>query len=96
MGDVVYVELPPVGDGVAKGDPCGNIESVKAVSDLYAAISGEIVEVNGTLEDKPENVNQDPYGDGWIFKIKMDDPGELDDLMDYQAYEEYIKGISED
>jgi glycine cleavage system H protein len=94
LGDVVYVELPSVGDTVAKGDACSNIESVKTVSDIYAPASGEISEANGALEDKPELVNQDPYGDGWIFKIKMEDPGELDELMDADAYDEHVKGMT--
>lgn len=96
LGDVVYVELPTVGDKVKKGDACSNIESVKAVSDIYSPISGEIIEVNSTLEDKPENINQDPYGDGWILKIKTENSQELDELMDNKKYNEYIKGISEE
>jgi len=94
LGDVVYVELPPVGDTFAKGDACSNIESVKAVSDLYAPVSGEVVEVNEELEDKPENINHDPYGAGWIFKIKFENADELNDLMSYDKYEEYLKGIA--
>jgi glycine cleavage system H protein len=93
LGDVVYVELPTVGDNLGKGDQCSNIESVKAVSDIYAPVGGEITEINGTLEDQPEIINKDPYGEGWIFKLKMEDSGELDDLMDADAYEEYLKGI---
>ena len=93
LGDVVYVELPPVGDTFAKGDPCSNIESVKAVSDIYSPVSGEIVEVNEALEGTPELVNKDPYGEGWIFKIKMDDASELDDMKDNAGYEEYLKGL---
>ncbi len=96
LGDVVYVELPSIGDSIGKGDPCSNIESVKAVSDIYAPVSGEVVEVNTALEDKPETVNKDPYGGGWIFKVKMDAPGELDELMDLAQYEEYLKGILEE
>lgn len=96
LGDVVYVELPSIGDRVKKGDACSNVESVKAVSDIYTPISGEIVEVNTTLEDKPENINQDPYGNGWILKIKMEKNQELDELMDNKKYTEYIKGISEE
>lgn len=96
LGDVVYVELPPVGDTVAKGDACSNIESVKAVSDIYSPVTGKITEVNQTLEDKPELVNHDPYGGGWIFKVKMEDPGELDELMDAGAYDQYLEGIKEE
>lgn len=96
LGDVVYVELPAVGDAVEQGDACSNIESVKAVSDIYCPVGGEIVEINEDLEDAPETINKDPYGDGWIFKVKMDDPGQLDDLMDAAAYDEYLKGIQEE
>ncbi|MCP5108046.1 MAG: glycine cleavage system protein GcvH [bacterium] len=96
LGDVVYVELPTVGDTVDQDDACSNIESVKAVSDIYSPFTGEIVEANELLEDAPETINKDPYGDGWIFKIKMADPGQLDDLMDFAAYEEYLKGIVEE
>jgi glycine cleavage system H protein len=96
LGDVVYVELPSVGDTVEKGDACSNIESVKAVSDIYSPLSGEIVEVNESLEDAPETINKDPYGGGWIFKIKMDDTGQLDDLMDHAKYEEYLKSLKDE
>jgi glycine cleavage system H protein len=96
LGDVVYVELPAVDETVEKGDAVSNIESVKAVSDIYSPLSGEIVEVNELLEDTPENVNKDPYGDGWIFKIKMSDTGQLDELMNADKYEEYLKGITEE
>lgn len=93
LGDVVYVELPSVGDSFEKGDAVSNIESVKAVSDIYAPFGGEIVEVNEDLEDKPENINHDPYGNGWIYKMKFDDSAELDELMSNTQYEEYLKGI---
>ena len=96
LGDVVYVELPNPGDVLKKGDACSNIESVKAVSDIYAPISGEIIDINKTLEDQPEKVNQDPYGEGWIFKIKMADQGDTKGLLDQDKYNEYLKGISED
>ena len=96
LGDVVYVELPPVGDSFGRGDACSNIESVKAVSDIYAPLSGEITEVNEVLESKPEQINTDPYGEGWIFKLKIEDPGELNDLMSAAAYDEYLKGILEE
>jgi glycine cleavage system H protein len=96
LGDVVYVELPAKGDTFGKGDPCGNIESVKAVSDIYAPVSGEVVDVNDALENKPELVNQAPYGGGWIFKLKIDDSAELDKLMDSGSYEEYLKSIQEE
>lgn len=96
LGDVVYVELPNVDETVEKGDAISNIESVKAVSDIYSPLSGEIAEVNESLEDTPENVNKDPYGTGWVFKIKMSDPGQLDELMNADQYDEYLKGITEE
>ncbi|MDY6890022.1 MAG: glycine cleavage system protein GcvH [Pseudomonadota bacterium] len=86
LGDVVFVELPDVGDEVAAGDDAGVVESVKAASDLYAPLSGEVVEINDALEDAPELVNSDPYGDGWFLKLKLADPTELDDLLDADAY----------
>ena len=94
LGDVVYVELPSVGDSFAKGDAIGNIESVKAVSDVYAPVSGEIVEINENLEDKPESINQDPYGEGWIVKIKLDDTAELDELMSDEDYQKMLDAES--
>ncbi len=90
LTDVVHVELPAVGTSVKAGDPVAVIDSVKAASDLYSPASGEIVEVNSALEDHPELVNSDPYGEGWIFKIKLADPSELDSLMDASAYEDSI------
>lgn len=93
LGDVVYVELPPVGEQYKKGDACSNIESVKAVSDIYSPLSGEVVEVNSGLEDHPESINAEPYGAGWIYKLTMENPEELDELMNFEAYEEYLKGI---
>ncbi|MGE5343901.1 MAG: glycine cleavage system protein GcvH [Candidatus Omnitrophota bacterium] len=96
LGDVVFVELPHLGETIAKGDPCSNIESVKAVSDVYAPVSGEIVGINETLENKPELINSAPYGDGWIFKVKIDDTSELDELMNNEEYDEYLKGILEE
>ncbi len=93
LGDVVYVELPPMGEKYSKGDACSNIESVKAVSDIYSPLSGEVVEVNSGLEDHPENINTDPYGAGWIYKLTMENPEELDELMGSTEYEEYLKGI---
>ncbi len=93
LGDVVYVELPPIGDTFAKGDACSNIESVKAVNDIFTPVSGEIVDTNNALEDNPELVNQSPYEDGWIFKIRIEDESELEDMMDSDMYEEYLNGI---
>lgn len=90
LGDMVFVELPEVGDTVAAGDDCTVAESVKAASDIYAPVAGEIVAVNEELEDSPELVNSDPYGDGWMFKIKMEDATELDSLLDAEGYNESI------
>jgi glycine cleavage system H protein len=86
LGDVVFVELPEVGNTLAKGDEFGVIESVKAASDLYAPVSGEVIEVNEALEDAPETVNESPYEDGWIMKVRLEDTQELDDLLDADAY----------
>lgn len=86
LGDVVYVELPEVGDQLAAGDEAGAVESVKAASDIYAPVSGEVVAINQALEDEPETINDSPYGDGWFFKIKMTDPAELEKLLDAAAY----------
>lgn len=96
FGDIVYVELPSVEKKFKKGDACANIESVKAVDDIYIPISGEIVEVNGKLEDNPENINKDPYGKGWIFKIKIEDKKELENLMSNIEYNDFLKGISQE
>ena len=90
LGDMVFVELPDVGDKVSTGDDIAVAESVKAASDVYAPISGEIIEVNGDLEDSPELVNSDPYGDGWMYKIKADDPSEVEGLLDAEGYESSI------
>ncbi len=91
LGDLVYVELPDVGSSIAAGDSVGVIESVKAASDTYAPISGEVVEVNEELEGAPERINSDPYGDGWMYKVKMEDPDEVGDLLDAEAYTESIE-----
>lgn len=96
LGDVVYVELPAQGEEFGKGDACSNIESVKAVSDIYIPISGEVAAINSELEDKPELINQSPYEKGWIFRVKISDETELDALLSHQQYEEYLKGISEE
>jgi glycine cleavage system H protein len=86
LGDVVFVELPEEGAEVTAGDPVAVVESVKAASDIYAPVSGTIVEVNSSLEDAPEQVNEDAYENGWFFKVKMTDQGELGDLMDADSY----------
>jgi glycine cleavage system H protein len=90
LGDVVYVELPAVGDQFEMQDAFGTIEAVKAVSDLYCPISGEVTEINESLEDAPETVNKDPYGDGWMIKIRVEDSAQIDNLLDANAYKELI------
>ena len=91
LGEIVYVELPSEGDEITKGDPFGGVESTKSVSDLYAPLSGEVIEVNEALLDSPETINEDPYGAGWMIKVKPYDAGELQDLMDYEEYTDYIE-----
>ncbi|AMX03556.1 glycine cleavage system protein GcvH [Microbulbifer thermotolerans] len=87
LGDVVYVETPEVGTTLAAGDEAGVVESVKAASDIYSPVSGEVIEVNEALEDAPETVNSSPYDDGWFFRVKPSDPSELDNLLDADAYQ---------
>ena len=97
LGDVVYVELPELDRSVGAAEEAGVVESVKAASDLYAPVTGTVVAVNDALEDAPELVNQDPYGDGWLFTIEPADESELDDLMDAEAYAEFCEsGEDED
>ncbi len=91
LGDVVFVELPEVGDDLEMGKSFGVVESVKAVSDIYAPVSGEVVEINDELPNEPEIINSSPYDDGWLVRLKLTDPGELDDLMDADAYQEFIE-----
>jgi glycine cleavage system H protein len=91
LGDVVFVELPQPGSVVEAADEMGSIESVKAVSELFAPVNGEVVEINEVLAEKPELVNTDPYGDGWMIKVRLSDPTELDGLMNAEEYEEYIE-----
>ena len=90
LGDLVFVELPEEGATFGRGDACSVVESVKAASDIYCPVSGEVVVVNEALADTPEIVNNDPYGDGWLFSVKLDDPSELEDLMDAEAYKEHL------
>ena len=90
LGDIVYVELPEVGREVKQGEAFITVESVKAASDVYAPISGKVVEVNGELEQHPEYVNQDPYGKGWMALLEMSDPSELDKLLSAEEYEQLI------
>lgn len=91
LSDVVYVELPEVGEEVAKGDQLGVVESVKAAGDVYAPMSGEVVAVNTTLEDEPELVNEAPFGDGWLVRLKPSDTGEWDGLLDVEAYKQVVE-----
>tara|TARA_B100001121_G_C18433673_1_gene500436 strand:+ start:240 stop:629 length:390 start_codon:yes stop_codon:yes gene_type:complete len=95
LGDVVFVELPEVGSTLKKGDAFGVVESVKAASDLYLPVGGEIAEVNEALKDTPEKVNEAPFGDGWIIKVKAADTGELDALMDAAAYKTFTEGLED-
>jgi glycine cleavage system H protein len=91
LGDVVFVELPQVGSQLEAGDELGSIESVKAVSELFSPVSGEVVEVNELLTDKPELVNTDPYGDGWMVRVRLSDSTEVEELMSAEEYEEYTQ-----
>jgi glycine cleavage system H protein len=91
LGDLVFVELPAVGDTIDQGDPCSVVESVKAASDIYAPVTGEVVAVNEDLEDDPGIINSDPYGDGWLFQVSLSDAKELDELLDAAAYEESLE-----
>ncbi len=90
LGDLVFVELPEVGQAVGKGDECSVVESVKAASDIYSPVTGEIVAVNDALEDSPEAINESPYDEGWIFVVKPTDASELDDLLAAEGYENLI------
>lgn len=95
LGDIVYLELPAVGDDVKKGEAFGVVESTKAVSDLFAPVSGKVVEVNGPLADAPEAINEDPYEEGWMVQIEMSDPKELSDLLAKAAYQKFIEEEAE-
>lgn len=91
LGDIVYVEVPAAGSPVVAGEEFGTIESVKAVSEIFAPVSGEVLEVNPALASHPETINKDPYGDGWLLKIKLADPKDLDSLMSAADYRKYIE-----
>jgi len=93
LGDIVFVEVPEVGASFDKGDDAAVVESVKAASEVYAPISGEIVEVNEELEGEPAKVNTDPMGDGWFFKMKVSDASEFEGMMDEAGYKEYVAGL---
>ncbi len=90
LGDVVFVELPEVGDVVKKGEAFGVVESTKAVSELFAPVTGKVLEVNDPLADAPETVNEDPYEEGWMIQVEFSDPGELGELMDAAAYAKFV------
>ncbi len=94
LGDIVYVELPKAGAQVTQGKPMGVVESVKAVSDIYAPVSGTVVEVNSAVEDDPAKVNAQPFGDGWLVKIQLSDAGQAAQLLDASAYDEVVKAES--
>ena len=95
LGDVVYVELPKENDEFATNESFGSVESVKAVSEVFSPVSGTVVEVNSTLNDEPEKVNEDPYGEGWMIKIRMSNPGEVDSLLTAAEYEDFTKAETE-
>jgi len=92
LGDIVYVSLPEVGESVEGGSACGELESTKSVSDVYAPVSGEVVARNAVLDATPELVNNDPYGDGWLFEVVPSDPASIDDLMESDAYQATLEG----
>jgi glycine cleavage system H protein len=91
LGEVVFFDPPDVGASVAKDEPYAEVESVKAVSDVFAPLSGEIIEVNDALADSPERINADPYGEGWMVKVRLSDPSEVDQLLDVSAYKEMLQ-----
>ncbi|MBI4366706.1 MAG: glycine cleavage system protein GcvH [Deltaproteobacteria bacterium] len=91
LGDIVYLEFPEEGESVSKGDAFGVVESVKAVSDIYAPVSGEVMEINDSLKESPETLNEDPYGEGWLVRMEVSNMEELDELLDYKAYQAYLR-----
>lgn len=93
LGDIVFAEVPEAGRKVSKGQEAAVVESVKAASDVYAPVSGEVTEANSAIADDPAVINRDPEGEGWFFKLRLDNPGELDGLMDEGAYREWIKTL---
>jgi glycine cleavage system H protein len=95
LGDIVFVELPEVGSQVEQGAPLGVIESVKAVSDLYAPVSGEVLQINTDIEEHPEFVNRECYSDGWLLTVRLSDPAELDALFDARGYREHLDSLSD-
>ena len=95
LGDVVYVELPKAGDEFAANEPFGSVESVKAVSEVFTPVAGAITQINESLADEPETVNTDPYGQGWMIRVKMSHPGEVDSLLTAAEYEDFTKAETE-
>jgi glycine cleavage system H protein len=93
LGDIVHYEPPEEGSSIAKGESYGEVESVKAVSDVIAPLSGEVVQVNDKVVGEPETINEDPYGEGWLVRIRLSDPGELDDLLDVDAYRTLLESL---
>lgn len=91
LGDIIFLELPDIGDKIIEGEPFGEIEAVKTVSELYAPVNGTVIEVNNNLEDSPDRVNQDCYGEGWIIKIKPDEKINKENLLDYQDYTKLVE-----
>ncbi|HYG79672.1 MAG TPA: glycine cleavage system protein GcvH [Pyrinomonadaceae bacterium] len=95
LGDVVYVELPKAGESFAAHESFGSVESVKAVSEIFTPVGGEVIEVNEALQDEPERVNTDPYGEGWMIRVRMTHPGEVDSLLTAAEYEDFTKAEAE-
>ncbi len=95
LGDIVYVDLPQPGDAVAAGKPLGSVESVKAVSDIFSPVNGEVIEVNESLADAPEKVNEDPHGEAWLVKVKLSSQGEIEELLSASEYASYVEGGEE-
>ena len=93
LGDIVFAEVPEAGKRLGKGDEAAVVESVKAASDVYAPVAGEVVEGNAAIADDPSLINRDPEGEGWFFKLRLDDPGEVDGLMDEAAYRDWVKTL---
>lgn len=90
LGDIVYVELPKVGEKFSQGDPFGSVESVKSVNELFIPVSGVVIEINEALADAPEHVNEDPYGKGWMVRLKITDPSDVDSLLSSSEYEDFV------
>ena len=95
LGDVVYVELPKIGDEFTSNESFGSVESIKAVSEVFAPLAGKVIGINEILNDEPEKVNQDPYGDGWMIRVQMSNPGEVDSLLTAAEYEDFTKAEQE-